>query len=103
MLLDTCLTKYGKPHCIGHFETLDGAWQWLTVQQCYKQYGHFYCTGEYPTSDAVEPLEFTVVDSGFEVKKKAVVNSSLLRTAAGSSGLSFPNKPVIPNKPAGFA
>jgi hypothetical protein len=28
---------------------------------------------------------------------------SLLRSSAGSVGLSFPNKPVVPNKPAGFA
>lgn len=29
--------------------------------------------------------------------------ASLLRSGAGSAGLSFPNKPVVPNKPAGFA
>jgi hypothetical protein len=29
--------------------------------------------------------------------------SSLLRSSVGSGGLSFPNKPVLPNKPAGFA
>jgi len=28
---------------------------------------------------------------------------SLLRSSATSAGLSFPNKPVVPNKPAGFA
>lgn len=28
---------------------------------------------------------------------------SLLRSSAGSAGLSFPSKPVVPNKPAGFA
>lgn len=67
--------------------------------------GTFYCTGEYPKADAVEPLEFTIGDSGFDVKPqpKAAASNSLLRTAVASSGLSFPNKPVIPNKPAGFA
>jgi hypothetical protein len=28
---------------------------------------------------------------------------SLLRSSAGSAGLSFPSKPIVPNKPAGFA
>ena len=67
--------------------------------------GTFYCTGEYPKADAVEPLEFTIGDSGFDAKSqpKAAASNSLLRTAVASSGLSFPNKPVIPNKPAGFA
>ncbi len=68
-----------------------------------KVQGTFYCTGEYPKTDAVEPLEFTIGDSGFEVKAKATAKASLLRATTASSGLSFPNKPVIPNKPAGFA
>ena len=36
-------------------------------------------------------------------KSESATSNSLLRTAVASSGLSFPNKPVIPNKPAGFA
>ena len=63
--------------------------------------GKFYCTGEYPSSKAVAPLEFVVSDAGgFEL---VGAQGSLARPAAVASGLSFPNKPVVPNKPAGFA
>ena len=67
--------------------------------------GRFYCTGEHPKTTAVEPLEFTVSDSGIELKAQAQAASAatLLRTPAASAGLTFPNKPVVPNKPAGFA
>jgi hypothetical protein len=68
--------------------------------------GSFYCTGEYPAPDDVAPLEFSVTDSGLQlsVRKVAIgAKRSLLRPAVASSGLSFPNKPVVPNKPAGFA
>jgi len=67
--------------------------------------GTFYCTGEHPKANAVEPLEFTVSDAGFELKAqaKAAVASTLLRAPVASAGLTFPNRPVVPNKPAGFA
>ena len=65
--------------------------------------GTFYCTGEYPKADAVAPLEFTVGDSGFDVKTLAKAAASTLRGAVTTSGLTFPPKPVQPNKPAGFA
>ena len=62
--------------------------------------GTFYCTGEYPPTGAVAPLEFTVGESGFELVGG---QKSLAKPAAAAAGLSFPNKPVVPNKPAGFA
>jgi hypothetical protein len=36
-------------------------------------------------------------------KRAAAVAGSLLSPAAVAGGLSFPNRPVVPNKPAGFA
>lgn len=36
-------------------------------------------------------------------KRAAVAAGSLLSPAASASGLTFPNRPVVPNKPAGFA
>ncbi len=67
--------------------------------------GKFYCTGEYPKRGEVEPLEFLVTDLGMELKTRTKVSvaRSLLGRTASSAGLVFPNKPVIPNKPAGFA
>ncbi len=67
--------------------------------------GAFFCTGEYPKVDSVAPLEFDVTDTGFEKQelKTSRLVSSLLRPPAASTGLSFPDKPLIPNKPAGFA
>jgi hypothetical protein len=63
--------------------------------------GVFYCTGEYPSAKAVAPLEFVVsAKGGFEL---VGAKESLARSAATAAGLSFPNKPVVPNKPAGFA
>jgi hypothetical protein len=67
--------------------------------------GKFYCTGEYPSTAAVEPLEFVLTDKGFEVRPltMAASRASLLRNPVTSTGLSFPNKPLVPNKPQGFA
>lgn len=63
--------------------------------------GAFYCTGEYPSAKAVAPLEFVVsATGGFELVGP---KESLARPAAAAAGLSFPSKPVVPNKPAGFA
>lgn len=67
--------------------------------------GSFYCTGEYPSSSSVAPLEFSISAEGMNVVaiKSDVAAASLLRPGVGAGGLSFPNKPVVPNKPAGFA
>lgn len=67
--------------------------------------GEFYCTGEYPSKAAAEPLEFVITNNGFEVKPLTMSASraSLLRTPVASTGLSFPDKPLMPNKPQGFA
>ena len=62
--------------------------------------GVFYCTDEYPDPKAVAPLEFVVSEKGFEL---VGTKGSLARPAAAAAGLTFPNKPVVPNKPAGFA
>lgn len=42
------------------------------------------------------------IEEAYNTRDKLVVKKSLLRSAAASIGLSFPNKPIIPNKPAGF-
>jgi hypothetical protein len=42
------------------------------------------------------------VEEAYDAAQKALSMQSLLRPAVVSTGLSFPNKPVIPNKPAGF-
>ena len=68
--------------------------------------GTFYCTGEYPTAKSAAPLEFSISDNGLAViasKAASPAASSLLRPSVAAAALAFPNKPVLPNKPAGFA
>lgn len=68
--------------------------------------GSFYCTGEYPQESTPAPLEFSVTETGLEesVRKAGIfAPKSLTRAAVPAGGLTFPNKPVVPNKPAGFA
>jgi len=66
--------------------------------------GTFYCTGEYPSEAEVAPLEFAVNGSGLErLAYQAARPKSLLRAPVAASGLTFPPRPVVPNKPAGFA
>lgn len=66
--------------------------------------GSFLCTGEHPTVDAPAPLEFSISEQGLaRVVRKTAAPGSLLRPAAAASAFAFPNKPVVPNKPAGFA
>jgi hypothetical protein len=67
--------------------------------------GTLYCTGEYPSSKSVAPLEFSISDQGLKVsvKKSMTTPNTLLRPATVATGLSFPDKPVVRNKPAGFA
>ena len=68
--------------------------------------GAFYCTGQHPSADAPLPLEFTVTGMGIElsdVTKQARPGGSVVRPAATVGGLGFPNRPITPNKPAGFA
>jgi hypothetical protein len=67
--------------------------------------GSFVCTGEYPTESAPAPLEFLIGSEGISLgaaARREVVSRSL-RPAAVASGLTFPNRQVVPNKPAGFA
>jgi hypothetical protein len=42
------------------------------------------------------------VEEAYKAREQNVAKRSLLRAAAASAGLTFPNKPIIPNKPAGF-
>lgn len=66
--------------------------------------GSFLCTGEHPNADSPAPLEFSVSEQGLaRVVRKTATPGSLLRPAAAASAFAFPNKPVVPNKPAGFA
>jgi hypothetical protein len=70
--------------------------------------GSFLCTGEYPNAASPSPIEFDVTAQGLALAPSqplpATSKSFLRPPAAASAGaLSFPNKPVVPNKPAGFA
>lgn len=65
--------------------------------------GLFYCTGEYPAIEDAAPLEFSVTANGLQLLPHRIKAGSLLRPVAVASGLFFPSKPVMPNKPAGFA
>lgn len=66
--------------------------------------GSFICTGEHPDSASPAPLEFSISAQGLKlVAQKAANTASLLRPAVAASAFAFPNKPVMPNKPAGFA
>jgi hypothetical protein len=68
--------------------------------------GSFFCTGEYPSANEPLPLEFTVTQAGIElsgVATRSRPGGSAVRPAAAVGGLGFPNRPITPNKPAGFA
>lgn len=67
--------------------------------------GGFVCTGEYPSASAPAPLQFSIDSTGMMLsadERTASVTRSL-KPAAVVSGLTFPNRQVVPNKPAGFA
>lgn len=42
------------------------------------------------------------VEEAFQARRTTSAPKSLLRSAAASAGLSFPNRAIVPNKPAGF-
>lgn len=42
------------------------------------------------------------VEEAYNAVQKAFATKSLLRAPVASSGLNFPNRPIVPNKPAGF-
>lgn len=67
--------------------------------------GAFMCTGEYPSTAAPAPLEFAIGEKGVTLRptRQAASSAKSLKPAAVVSGLSFPDRPVVPNKPAGFA
>lgn len=68
--------------------------------------GSFVCTGEYPSSSAPAPLEFSIASDGVTLSAGERTTWSIsraLKPAAVVSGLTFPNRQVMPNKPAGFA
>lgn len=68
--------------------------------------GSFVCTGEYPSASAPAPLVFSIASDGVTLsagERTASSVSKALKPAAVVSGLTFPNRPVVPNKPAGFA
>lgn len=67
--------------------------------------GAFACTGEYPSTSAPAPLEFAIGEDGMTLRseKKPASPAKSLKSAAVVSGLTFPARPVVPNKPAGFA
>src|SRR5882672_10164015 len=68
--------------------------------------GSFVCTGEYPSASAPAPLVFSIASDGVTLSAGERTVSSVtkaLKPAAVVSGLTFPNRQVVPNKPAGFA
>jgi hypothetical protein len=42
------------------------------------------------------------VEEAYKAQEKASAKKSLLRPAVSSAGLTFPDRPIVPNKPAGF-
>jgi hypothetical protein len=86
---------YNDPPCIGakreYVDIVDDA------------EGKFYCTGEYPEESKPAPLEFSLTEAGLTESVRKAVAKSLTRAAVAAGGLTFPDKPVSPNKPAGFA
>lgn len=68
--------------------------------------GSFHCTGEHPRAEEPLLLEFTVTQVGLQLSHVATglrPGGSTVRPAAAVGGLGFPNRPITPNKPAGFA
>lgn len=70
--------------------------------------GQFICTSEHPSAESPLPMEFEVTTRGVTLLAPTSSPSSgrsLLRpAAAAATGLAtFPNRPIVPNKPAGFA
>lgn len=68
--------------------------------------GSFGCTGQYPSAARPLPLEFVVTAMGIkhsEATASSRPGGSAVRPAAAVGGLGFPNRPITPNKPAGFA
>lgn len=67
--------------------------------------GAFACTGEYPSTSAPAPLEFATGEDGMTLRsgKQPSSPTKSLKPAAVVSGLTFPARPLVPNKPAGFA
>lgn len=65
------------------------------VDQMKKLGGKIVVTMEYPNTNTPEKLVFDIPPPS--------AGNSLLRTAPVSVGLGFPDKPIIPRKPAGFA
>jgi hypothetical protein len=65
--------------------------------------GKFLCTGEYPKSTDLAPMEFLISPKGVELLSADQKGKSLLRSGIAAGGLTFPDKPVVPNKSSGFA
>jgi hypothetical protein len=66
--------------------------------------GGFVCTGEYPTTSAPAPLELVIDVTGLTLATpKASPVPRSLKPAVVASSVTFPNRQVMPNKPAGFA
>lgn len=67
--------------------------------------GRFVCIEEYPSTAAPAPLEFTISAAGISASagKRDLRPQKSLKAAAVVSGLTFPDRQVVPNKPAGFA
>jgi hypothetical protein len=59
--------------------------------------GSFKCVGEHLSERNPDIMEFEIHSGGPSLRK------SLLKAAANATGLSFPPRPILPNKPAGFA
>jgi hypothetical protein len=67
--------------------------------------GKFYCTADDADTETGEPLEFRISSYGLRRLGAGPTSQtkSLLRPAAAANALAFPNRPVRPNKSAGFA
>lgn len=68
--------------------------------------GMFMCTGEHPSASTPAPLDLLIGMDGVTLlaaKRSATPARPLRPAATVVPALSFPDRPVSPNKPAGFA
>lgn len=101
VLTGTLLATEGDAKVAFFQDTLDGALADLEVlddQNCSKKKALSAWDKAFDTTFFSDQY----VDEN-KPKRAAAVAGSLLSPAVAASGLSFPNRPVVPNKPAGFA
>jgi hypothetical protein len=86
-----------------HLRLEESFWRWL--QQAQSDFGAFESAGDLRSlTEHINKsigTRFSLNDLG--AKLGIVTTGGLLRSAEAPAGLGFPNKPLVPSKPAGFA